>query len=107
MAARGDGWDRLITRSILCDECIGLCVGIIEDETGAPVTRRAMGAPPPAPRLDRLLTRLAPLDRNATSTVEQLAKAVATARDAGASWDDVAEALGTTAEQAQVRFSRS
>src|SRR5947207_3335696 len=25
----------------ICDECIGLCVGIIEDETGAPVTRRS------------------------------------------------------------------
>jgi hypothetical protein len=91
----------------ICDECIGLCVGIIEDETGAPVTRRPMGAPPEAPPVDRLLARLAPLDRNAASTVEQLAKAVALARDAGASWDAVAEALGTTPEAALARFDRS
>jgi ATP-dependent Clp protease ATP-binding subunit ClpX len=91
----------------ICDECIGLCVGIIEDETGAPVTRRAMGSPPEEPGVDRLLRRLASLERNATSTLDQLEKAVALARDAGASWTDVAEALGTTADDAQLRFDRS
>ena len=89
----------------ICDECIALCNGILE-EHGTADTRAAVVGPGLAEMdTDALLSNLAgastvsrTIDRRFKATVDEL-------RNRGLSWSKIGDALGTSRQAAWERFS--
>jgi|ERR1700728_1746982 len=87
----------------ICDECVSLCVAIIEDHKASSVPRIA---PWDHDRpLDELLSLLPGVARASDRVEEELRLWVGKARSMGATWARVGEALGMTRQSAWERFS--
>jgi hypothetical protein len=87
----------------ICDECVGLCVVILEGKLDSELPRIA---PWDQERtLDELLDALPGIARASAQVEEQLGHWVRKARQLGATWARVGEALGMARQSAWERFS--
>ena len=86
----------------ICDECVGLCVGILAEATHA--------EPPSLPEWaalsdDELLQRIPSIASSAANIEAGLRDRVHELRDRGVSWARIGSALGMTRQSAWERFS--
>jgi hypothetical protein len=98
----------------ICNECVALSSAVIE-ESLAPAAPAAPAAPvaPEAPvapwememSLDQVLTTITKIDAAGTQTDRNLRLFVAKARDLGATWTQIGQALGIARQSAWERFS--
>jgi ATP-dependent Clp protease ATP-binding subunit ClpX len=84
----------------ICDECVELCNQIVADGP-LPVQPISTGEIP----TDRLLERLAPIERAVQGKGSQLQSVVDTLRAREVSWADIGAALGVSRQSAWERFS--
>jgi hypothetical protein len=94
----------------ICDECVALCVVIIEAELAERDSRAAESEPRLAPwerqqSLDDVLRSLPAVAAAGTQVERNLVQWVLKARALGASWARVGGALGMTRQSAWERFS--
>jgi hypothetical protein len=88
----------------ICDTCVGLCVGILEED-----------APAVAPSLpewsamsdDELLERIPFIAASAANIEAGLSDRVQELRERGVAWSRIGAALGITRQSAWERFSRA
>ena len=88
----------------ICDSCVGLCVGILGDDTPA--------EPPSLPEWaslsdDELLDRIPFIAASAANIESGLRDRVHELRERGISWARIGAALGMTRQSAWERFSRA
>jgi hypothetical protein len=89
----------------ICDECVGLSTTIvgttadITSEERARLRAQALGRP-----VQDMLDMLAGLARSAARIEAELARWVGRLREKGTDWQQIAEVLGTNAEDARQRF---
>jgi hypothetical protein len=87
----------------ICDGCVGLCVGILEDET--PVEQPTLPEWATMPD-DELLNRIPFIAASAVNVEAGLRDRVQELRERGVSWARIGAALGMTRQSAWERFSR-
>lgn len=89
----------------ICDECVGLCVEILEIESNKATETPAV--PNWEERLsdDDLLAALPKIAALSAQVDHQLAHSVAHARSRGITWTRIGAALGMTRQSAWERFS--
>jgi ClpX C4-type zinc finger len=91
--------------AFICDECVGLCVEILQIESDKPTDTPTV--PNWEARLsdDDLLATLPKVAALSTQVDHQLAHSVAHARSRGITWTRIGAALGMTRQSAWERFS--
>ena len=90
----------------ICDECVDLCVRIIADEFSEPT--KPADPPPLWDRIESVEEALDLLPKMAaagTQVEANLTALVRRARELGATWAKIGEALGMTRQSAWERFS--
>ena len=83
----------------ICDECVGLCDTILEQELTEP--KAAVGNR----SVDELLADLPALAHTASLVEEDLARRVRRLRELGVDWPAIGAALGVDASDARSRFA--
>ena len=89
----------------ICDECVGLCVEILENESNKATERPAVPNWEELMSDDDLLTALPKVAALSAQVDHQLAHSVAHARSRGITWTRIGAALGMTRQSAWERFS--
>jgi ClpX C4-type zinc finger len=87
----------------ICDECVSLCVVIVNERTSSSLPRVAPWEQ--VRTLDELLAALPGIARASAGVAEQLGHWVRKARQLGATWARIGDALGMTRQSAWERFS--
>lgn len=86
----------------ICDECVGLCVQLIEAK---PAVMRELAPWEERVPDEDLLAMLPKVAAVSTQADRQLARAVAAARHRGITWTRIGASLGMTRQSAWERFS--
>jgi ClpX C4-type zinc finger len=91
----------------ICDECVGLSAAVIEDaahgSAGESARRRSRFYDRPA---DDILAMLPALALSAARVEAELAGWIGRLREQGTGWQDIAGAMGMSAEAARLRFEK-
>lgn len=89
----------------ICDECVDLCVQIIAAEPAGPAGPSRVRLWDRIDNVDEVLALLPKVAAAGTQVDENLTAMVRRARDLGATWAKIGEALGMTRQSAWERFS--
>lgn len=89
----------------ICDECVDLCVQIIAAEPAGPAGPSRVRLWDQMDNVDEVLGLLPKVAATAAQVDENLTAMVGRARELGATWAKVGEALGMTRQSAWERFS--
>jgi hypothetical protein len=89
----------------ICDQCVGLCVEILEIDSSKPSDTPAVPNWEEHLSDDDLLATLPKVAALSAQVVHQLGHSVAHARSRGITWTRIGAALGMTRQSAWERFS--